>query len=57
MILFDHPEGAYSGIDVDDVDYSKYPGLADVKFMHAEMEAGDCLYIPYKMYVVVQALL
>lgn len=48
-MLFDHPEGAYSGIDVDDVDYDQYPGLANVKFMHANMEAGDCLYIPYKM--------
>lgn len=47
-MLFDHPEGSYSGIDVDDVDYDKYPGLAKVEFMHAEVEAGDCLYIPYK---------
>lgn len=44
----DHPEGAYSGIDVEAVDYDKYPGLAQVEFQHADLEAGDCLYIPYK---------
>ena len=49
MVLFDHPEGSYSGIDVDNVDYEKYPGLANIKFMHADMQPGDCLYIPYKL--------
>lgn len=50
LVLLDHPEGAYSGIDVEAVDYDKYPGLAQVEFMHADMQPGDCLYIPYKWY-------
>jgi len=46
-VVFDHPKCLYSDIDVDDVDYTKYPGLADVKFMHADLEPGGCLYIPF----------
>lgn len=44
----DHPEGAYSGIDVDSVDYTKYPGLASVSYHVVDLSAGDCLYIPFK---------
>ncbi|XP_060067702.1 tRNA wybutosine-synthesizing protein 5-like [Ylistrum balloti] len=44
----DHPEGSYSAVDVDRVDYTVYPGLAEVDFIHVSMEAGDCLYIPYR---------
>ncbi|CAG2214027.1 tRNA wybutosine-synthesizing protein 5-like isoform X1 [Mytilus edulis] len=44
----DHPEGAYSAVDVDSVDYTKYPGLSEVEFYHTNLSAGDCLYIPYK---------
>lgn len=44
----DHPEGSYSGVDVDSVDYTKYPGLADVEFYTINITAGDCLFIPYK---------
>lgn len=44
----DHPEGSYSGVDVDSVDYTKYPGLAEIEFYHVNLTAGDCLYIPYK---------
>ncbi|XP_052244595.1 tRNA wybutosine-synthesizing protein 5-like [Dreissena polymorpha] len=46
-VLIDHPEGAYSGMDVDAVDYTKYPGMAKVEFYHVNVSAGDCLYIPY----------
>ena len=49
MVTIDHPERAYSGVDVDDVDYDKYPDMANIKFMHADMQPGDCLYIPYKL--------
>ncbi|CAH1798269.1 unnamed protein product [Owenia fusiformis] len=45
---FDHPEGSYCGVDVDKVDYTKYPGLAEVEFYHTTMNAGDCLFIPFK---------
>ncbi|KAL3883788.1 hypothetical protein ACJMK2_030019 [Sinanodonta woodiana] len=44
----DGPEGAYSAVDVDSVDYLKYPDLADVEFYHVNVSAGDCLYIPYR---------
>lgn len=44
----DHPEGSYSDVDVDAVDYTKYPGLAEVEFVHVNITAGDCLYIPYR---------
>ncbi|XP_062575228.1 tRNA wybutosine-synthesizing protein 5-like [Saccostrea cucullata] len=30
------------------VDYTKYPGLADVEFYTINLTAGDCLFIPYK---------
>ncbi|XP_067946178.1 uncharacterized protein [Watersipora subatra] len=48
LVPIDHPEGAYSGIDVDNVDLSKYPGVPQVDFLYADVEAGDCLYIPFK---------
>ncbi|KAK7494822.1 hypothetical protein BaRGS_00013949 [Batillaria attramentaria] len=40
-------EGAHSDIDVDSVDLTKHPKLAEVEFYHINMTAGDCLYIPY----------
>ncbi|XP_013416768.1 tRNA wybutosine-synthesizing protein 5 [Lingula anatina] len=48
LVDLDHPEGAYSGIDVDRVDFDKYPGLREVEYYHVNLTAGDCLYIPYK---------
>jgi len=44
----DHPEGAYSDIDVDNVDYDRYPGLVGIEFYHVNISAGDCLFVPYK---------
>lgn len=44
----DRPEGSYSAVDVDRVDYTLYPGLAEVDYIHVSMEPGDCLYIPYR---------
>lgn len=32
------------------VDFEKYPGLAEVEFYNATMQAGDCLFIPQKWY-------
>ncbi|ESO82239.1 hypothetical protein LOTGIDRAFT_96029, partial [Lottia gigantea] len=43
----DRLEGGYSSVDVDSVDMRKYPGLAKVEYIHAHIDAGDCLYIPY----------
>jgi len=30
------------------VDYTLYPGLAEVEYYSVYLSAGDCLYIPYK---------
>lgn len=43
----DRIEGGYSTMDVDSVDYTKFPGMAEVEFYHVNVTAGDCLYIPY----------
>ncbi|XP_050394060.1 tRNA wybutosine-synthesizing protein 5 [Patella vulgata] len=48
MTLIDRPDGSYSDIDVDKMDYIKYPTLAKVEYIHAHLEPGDCLYIPHK---------
>ena len=29
------------------VNFTKYPGLREVEYHRAEMEEGDCLFIPY----------
>ncbi|XP_035668201.1 bifunctional peptidase and arginyl-hydroxylase JMJD5-like isoform X1 [Branchiostoma floridae] len=49
-IDIDHQEGSFSGVDVEKVDLHKYPGLKDVPWYNATMEAGDCLFIPYKWF-------
>ena len=44
-------QGGYSSIDVDKVDYNKFPELKKIKeYVRADMVAGDCLFIPYKWY-------
>ncbi|XP_078001398.1 bifunctional peptidase and (3S)-lysyl hydroxylase JMJD7-like [Glandiceps talaboti] len=50
VVKLDHYERGYSGVDVDKVDFTKYPELADVEFYFANTTAGDCLYIPYKWF-------
>eukprot|EP00794_Sanderia_malayensis_P009009 gene9009-9973_t len=35
-------------IDVDRVDFGKYPELEEVEWVTAYIDQGDCLYIPYK---------
>ncbi|KAL4238990.1 hypothetical protein ACF0H5_003694 [Mactra antiquata] len=43
----DRLDGSYSSMDVDSVDYVKFPGMAEVEYYHVHITAGDCLYIPY----------
>ena len=43
----DMKDGAYSSVDVENVDVNKYPGFKDMQFYNVTMEAGDCLYIPW----------
>lgn len=51
FVRIDHPEGGYSSIDVDRVDYVKFPELRNVEeYIEAIMEEGDCLFIPYHWY-------
>jgi len=50
QVPIDFPSGGYSGVDVDSVDFVKYPSLKDVEYYNVTMEAGDCLFIPYKWF-------
>lgn len=50
MVTIDFPAGGYSGVDVDRVDFEKYPGLSGVEFYNVTMQAGDCLYIPHRWF-------
>ena len=39
-------DGTYSHVDVNAVDQHRFPSLGRVPWWSANMEAGDCLYIP-----------
>merc|ERR1712196_417982 len=47
--------GFFGRIDVDAVDLIKYPKWANVEWWYADLEAGDCLYIPSNWYHQVTA--
>eukprot|EP00794_Sanderia_malayensis_P000341 gene341-974_t len=49
-VVLDRPEGGYSAMDVDAVDFVKYPGMREVEYINATMSEGDCVFIPYKWY-------
>lgn len=49
-VPIDFPSGGYSGVDVDRVDFVKYPSLIDVEYFNVTMAPGDCLFIPYKWF-------
>jgi len=44
-IILDSSDGTYSTIDVDNVDFTKIPGIWYYK---AHLNAGDCIFIPSK---------
>ncbi|XP_066914697.1 jmjC domain-containing protein E-like [Clytia hemisphaerica] len=49
--VIDMPQGGYSTVDVDRVDYVKYPYLRKIdKYIKVQLEPGDCLYVPYRWY-------
>jgi lysine-specific demethylase 8 len=50
LVDIDHPGGSYCGVDVDRVDMNKYPGLGKVPWYSAKVEAGDCLFIPFRWF-------
>lgn len=37
-------------MDVDSVDYSKFPGIEQLEYYSVSLNAGDCLYIPFRWY-------
>eukprot|EP00795_Rhopilema_esculentum_P009058 gene9058-16704_t len=41
-------EAGIRGIDVDSVDFGKYPQMEDIEWMSATLDEGDCMYLPYK---------
>eukprot|EP00054_Salpingoeca_dolichothecata_P008763 m.49675 g.49675 ORF g.49675 m.49675 type:complete len:348 (-) comp17943_c0_seq1:178-1221(-) len=45
-----NPEGGYARLDVDAVDLLKYPAIAEMDYLIGDMEAGDCMYLPYFHY-------
>ncbi|XP_046581784.1 uncharacterized protein LOC124289225 [Haliotis rubra] len=40
----------YGSVDVNQVDYVKYPTLREVEYHKASLSAGDCIFIPPKWY-------
>nr|XP_054756261.1 bifunctional peptidase and arginyl-hydroxylase JMJD5-like isoform X1 [Lytechinus pictus] len=54
-IKIDHPDQSFSGVDVDRVDLTKYPGLGQVPWYNVTMEKGDCLFIPYRWFHAVRS--
>ncbi|XP_071819609.1 uncharacterized protein [Apostichopus japonicus] len=47
-VLFDQVEDGAVSVDVDRVDFVKFPSLAKVDFHFANLSAGDCIFLPYK---------
>ncbi|XP_072035560.1 tRNA wybutosine-synthesizing protein 5-like [Amphiura filiformis] len=54
-VEIDQPQGSYSSVDVDNVDYSKHPDLLNLEYHMAYLSAGDCMYLPYHWYHQVRA--
>lgn len=49
-VPIDKPEGGYSTVDVDKVNFTKYPSMREIEFIECQMEEGDCLFIPRGWY-------
>ncbi|XP_041365858.1 uncharacterized protein LOC121380894 isoform X2 [Gigantopelta aegis] len=43
-------DGMYSRVDVDSVNMKQFPRLQKVPWYQARLQAGDCLYIPFRWY-------
>ena len=43
-------------IDTDAVDLIKFPGWSNLTWWEANMEAGDCLFIPSGWYVAIRVI-
>ncbi|CAL1525966.1 unnamed protein product [Lymnaea stagnalis] len=42
--------GGYSLVDVDEVDFKRFPRLQDIEFYHVKLLKGDCIFIPRRWY-------
>ena len=51
----DNGGGTFSSVDVDNVDIKAYPNFKKVTFYNASIEAGDCVYIPWKWHHYVKS--
>ncbi|XP_070568015.1 tRNA wybutosine-synthesizing protein 5-like [Ptychodera flava] len=49
-VVLDNYDRGFSGVDVDKVDFTKYPELNNVEYHFANMTPGDCLFIPFKWF-------
>jgi len=49
-VPIDRPKGGYSSLDVDKVNFTKFPSLREVEYINCHMEEGDCLFIPRGWY-------
>lgn len=47
-VIFDQIEDGAMSVDVDKVDFVRYPSLAKVDFHFGNLSAGDCIFLPYK---------
>ena len=47
--------GEYAEIDPDNIDLDKHPGWRDVPWFRADLEAGDCIYMPLNWYHYVES--
>ncbi|XP_078483175.1 bifunctional peptidase and (3S)-lysyl hydroxylase JMJD7 [Ciona intestinalis] len=46
LVPIDNPDRGFSSVDVEKVDMYKYPTLGKLPWYIANMETGDCFYIP-----------
>ena len=49
--VFERFDKNNSPLDFFNIDQSKYPYAASVKFIDAKLNAGDCVYIPAYYYI------
>lgn len=45
----------YLNVDIENIDYDKYPKMKDVEIMHFKLKKGDMLFIPYEWWHLVKS--
>ena len=46
--IIDSEDQMYSTMDVDSVDFTKFPGIETIEYYNIDLNAGDCVFIPSK---------